>query len=51
MMITRYGKRYWAVWDGEDLVAVTVYKKGATEVLRRLMLRIRDRPKTEAMAL
>ena len=28
--------RYWAVWDGSDLVAVVVYKKGATEILRRL---------------
>jgi hypothetical protein len=24
------------VWDGQDLVAVVVYKKGATELLRRL---------------
>lgn len=35
--ITKYGYRNWAVWlilnDGtEDLIAVTVYKKGALKV-------------------
>jgi len=50
MTIRKYGERYWAVWDGEELVAVTVYKKGAIEVLRRLVGRIRDRPETEAIA-
>jgi len=35
--VARYGKtRFWALWDGQDLVAVVVYKKGATELLRRL---------------
>ena len=33
--VTRYG-RYWAVWDAQELVVVTVYKKGAAAVLRRL---------------
>jgi hypothetical protein len=28
--------RNWAVYDGETLVCLTVYKKGATEVVRRL---------------
>jgi hypothetical protein len=28
--------RFWAIWDDKDLVAVVVYKKGATELLRRL---------------
>ena len=28
--------RFWAVYDGNDLVAVTVYKRGAEEVRRRL---------------
>jgi len=28
--------RLWAIWDDQDLVAVVVYKKGATELLRRL---------------
>lgn len=28
--------RYWAVYAGEELVCVCVYKKGATEVKRRL---------------
>lgn len=37
MYIRKYGGRYWAVYDEEGtLVCVTVYKKGALEVLRRL---------------
>ena len=37
LRVARYGKsRYWALWDGNDLVAVVLYKKGATELLRRL---------------
>ena len=35
--IEKYG-RFWKLMDGEDLVAVIVYKKGATEVKRRLSL-------------
>jgi hypothetical protein len=36
MSIARYG-RYWAVYDaGGALVCVTVYKRGAVEVARRL---------------
>ncbi len=33
--IERYG-RWWAVYDGNQLVCVAVYKKGALEVIRRL---------------
>ena len=41
LQITRYHKtRFWALWDGSELVAVVVYKKGATELLRRLELPI-----------
>jgi hypothetical protein len=36
LVIEPYGNRYFAVYDGEDLVCVTVYKKGALEVKRRL---------------
>jgi hypothetical protein len=37
LSIARYGKsRYWAVWDEQELVVVTLYKRGAVEVLRRL---------------
>ena len=37
LQITRYHKtRFWALWDGQELVAVVVYKKGAAELLRRL---------------
>jgi hypothetical protein len=28
--------RFWAVYEGDDLVAVTVYRRGAEEVRRRL---------------
>jgi hypothetical protein len=34
--IQPYGTRYYALYEGEDLVCVTVYKKGALEVKRRL---------------
>ena len=37
MSIEKYGSRFWAVYDSERvLICVTVYKKGAEEVLRRL---------------
>ena len=35
-LIQPYGDRYYALYEGEDLVCVTVYKKGALEVKRRL---------------
>lgn len=35
--MNRYGLRNWAVYDGNgEMVRVTVYKKGAAEVVRRL---------------
>ena len=30
--ISRYGRRHWAVYLNNELVAVTVYKKGAVAV-------------------
>ena len=36
LVIEPCGDRYFAVYDGEELVCVTVYKKGALEVKRRL---------------
>lgn len=33
LSITKYGDRYWAVWLDGNLLAVTVYKKGATAVV------------------
>jgi hypothetical protein len=37
LRIARYGRtRFGAVYDGEELVVVTVYKKGAREVQHRL---------------
>jgi len=38
MSVTRYHKtRFWALYDADGtLICVTVYKKGAIEVMRRL---------------
>jgi hypothetical protein len=36
--ITRYGTRNWAVWFDGELLAVTVYKKGATAVVNTITL-------------
>lgn len=35
--ITRYGNRNWAVWLDGELLAVTVYKKGAQAVAHALL--------------
>jgi hypothetical protein len=42
--IQRYKKHFWAVYDGSDLVCVTVYKKGAAEVIRRLQGIQKEKP-------
>jgi len=34
--IAKYGNRFWAVYQGEQLLCVTVYKRGALEVAQRL---------------
>lgn len=48
LRIARYGKtRFWALYDGQDLVVVTVYKRGAREVQRRLAA---QRPSQRAAA-
>ena len=37
LRIERYkNTRHWALYDGSELVAVTVYRRGACEVQRRL---------------
>jgi hypothetical protein len=37
LSITRYrNTRYWALWEGGQLLAVTVYKKGDVTLMRRL---------------
>jgi len=36
LKIVKWDRRHWAVYDGPELVCVTVYKKGALEVKRRL---------------
>ena len=30
--VKRYKTRYWAVWKSDELIAVTLYKKGAEKV-------------------
>jgi hypothetical protein len=35
LILQKYG-RFWAVYDQGTLVVVTVYKKGALEVMKRL---------------
>lgn len=34
--IEKYNERNFAVYDGEELVVLAVYRKGAIEVVRRL---------------
>ena len=41
MSLQKYG-RFWAVYEGEELICITVYKKGAMEVMRRLNLKKED---------
>ena len=36
--IQKWGRRYWALFERDELVCLTVYKKGALEVKRRLEL-------------
>ncbi len=36
VVICRYGSRYWAVHQGTELIAVTLYKKGALRVAQLL---------------
>jgi len=38
--IQKYGHRFWALYDGKQLVCVTVYKRGALEVAHRLWPKI-----------
>jgi hypothetical protein len=48
--VTRYKDRYWALYDGHALVVVTLYKKGALEVLRRLQERAAEAARERAQA-
>jgi hypothetical protein len=45
LTIQKYG-RFWAVYDQSTLVVVTVYKKGALEVIQRLEIR-HDSPSSQ----
>ncbi len=40
--IEPWGDKFFALFDGNDLVCVTVYKKGAVEVMKRLWGRQRS---------
>ena len=45
LRIERYKHtRHWALYDGADLVVVTVYRRGAQEVQRRLAAQPRAAP-------
>jgi hypothetical protein len=35
-VVRPYGRRYWAVWCGEELLVVAVYKRGAMAVVEKL---------------
>lgn len=48
-LIQPYGTRYYALYEGEDLICVTVYKKGAMEVKRRLEIASNLAPEEEWM--
>jgi hypothetical protein len=47
VQITRYGTRNWAVWLDGELLAVTVYKKGAKAVVNTIT-RLLQRSRTYA---
>jgi hypothetical protein len=34
--LSKYGLRYWAVFEGETLICITLYRRGGLEVIRRL---------------
>lgn len=36
LKLEKHGERYWAIYDGHDLICITVYRKGAVEVINRL---------------
>jgi len=51
LRIEHYGKsRYWAVYDGHELVVVTLYKRGVQEVQRRLAAQPRATAEAAAQA-
>lgn len=51
LRIARYkNTRHWAVYEGQTLIAVTLYKRGAVEVLRRLQERAAEAARERAQA-
>jgi hypothetical protein len=48
MRFDKWPPRFWAVYDDDDeLICVTVYKKGAKEVIRRLTSTTEAKPSRE----
>ena len=51
LRIERYKHtRHWALYDGSELVVVTVYRRGAREVQRRLAAQAPDATEAAAQA-
>ena len=51
LRIARYkNTRHWALYDGSELVVVTVYRRGAQELLRRLAAQPRATAEAAAAA-
>jgi hypothetical protein len=42
LRLARYGRRFWAVYEDDALLCVTVYKKGARAVIERLARKEKD---------
>jgi hypothetical protein len=45
--ISKYGSKYWAVWVEEQLLVVTLYKRGALSVVN-LVAKLAKRPRRYA---
>lgn len=51
LRVERYGNtRFWALYDGDELVCVTVYKRGARAVQQRLAAQPRRQRAAAAQA-
>ena len=50
LSITKYGSRYWAVWLDGELLAVTLYKKGARAITAAITTLIKRGSKVQRIA-
>ena len=48
--IEKWNHRHWAVFDGSELVCVTVYRKGALEVKKRLEQKASEQLRTDSQS-